>query len=237
VDGIQAKIYRLPFTGRRALGKIMADKVVVKAEKREGRGKNDTRRLRAEGKIPVSVYGGGEEAVAVIAELKELAAILRTDAGVNTVFSLDIAGVGAHDVIFQDRQIDAVKGRLLHADLRRLTKGEKLEMTVPIHIVGEAPGLSEEGAVLNQPLHEIKILVDPANVPDAIEVDVSNLNAGESIQVSDIKFARGIEVHELPETVLASIVMVKEEELEPQTAEAGEPEIVGGSGADGETEG
>src|SRR5215207_4943441 len=214
----------------------MAEKVVVKAEKREGRGKNDTRRLRTEGKIPVSIYGGGEEAVAVVADLKDLAAILRTDTGVNTVFSLDIAGVGAHDVIFQDRQIDSVKGRLMHADLRRISKGEKLEMTVPIHIVGEAPGLKEDGAVLNQPLHEIKILVDPANVPDAIEVDVSNLNAGESIHVSDLKVAHGIEIHELPETVLASIVMVREEELEPQTAAEGEPEIVGdgGDAAEGE---
>jgi large subunit ribosomal protein L25 len=224
-------------TAHSKLVKIMAEKVVVKAEKREGRGKNDTRRLRVEGKIPVSVYGGGEDAVAVVAQLKDLAAILRTDTGVNTVFSLDIAGVGAHDVIFQDRQIDSVKGRLLHADLRRLTKGEKLEMTVPIHIVGEAPGLAEDGAVLNQPLHEIKILVDPANVPDAIEVDVSNLTAGESIHVSDIKVARGIEVHELPETVLASIVMVREEELEPQTAEEGEPEIVGEDGTAAEGEG
>lgn len=214
----------------------MAEKVVVKAEKREGRGKNDSRRLRVENKIPVSIYGGGEDAVAVVVDLKDLAAILRTDTGVNTVFSLDIAGVGAHDVIFQERQIDPLKGRLLHADLRRIKKGEKLEMTVPIHIVGEAPGLQEEGAVINQPLHEIKILVDPANVPDAIEVDVSNLNAGESIHVSDLKVGRGIEFHEPPETVLASIVIVKEEELEPQTAEAGEPEIVGdetGSGDGG----
>jgi large subunit ribosomal protein L25 len=213
----------------------MAEKVVIKAEKREGRGKNDTRRLRLTGKIPVSIYGGGEESVSAAAELKDLAAILRTETGVNTVFSLDIAGVGAHDVIFQDRQIDPLKGRLMHADLRRIAKGEKLELTVPIHIVGEAPGLNEEGAVLNQPLHEIKILVEPANVPDSIDVDVSNLNVGESIHVSDIKFARGIEVHELPETVLASIVIVKEEELEPQTEEAGEPEIVGE--ATDETEG
>ena len=214
----------------------MADKVVVKAEKREGRGKNDSRRLRVENKIPVSIYGGGEDAVAVVVDIKDLAAILRTDTGVNTVFSLDIAGVGAHDVIFQDRQIDPLKGRLMHADLRRITKGEKLEMTVPIHIVGDAPGLQEEGAVINQPLHEIKILVDPANVPDAIEVDVSNLNAGESIHVSDLKVARGIEIHELPETVLASIVIVREVELEPQTEDAGEPEIVGDETSADETE-
>jgi large subunit ribosomal protein L25 len=214
----------------------MADKVVIKAEKRENRGKNDSRRLRTEGKIPVSIYGGGEDAVAAVAELKDLAAILRTETGVNTVFSLDVAGVGAHDVIFQDRQIDSVKGRLLHADLRRIAKGEKLEMTVPVHLVGEAPGLTEEGAVLNQPLHEIKILVEPANVPDAIEVDVSNLNVGESIHVSDVNFGRGIEVHAAPETVLASIVIVREEELEPQTAEAGEPEIVGDESGEGEGE-
>jgi large subunit ribosomal protein L25 len=157
----------------------MAEKFVVKAEKREGRGKNDSRRLRVKGKIPVAVYGGGEESLAAAAGLKELAAILRTDAGVNSVFTLDVAGVGVSDVIFQDRQIDTVKGRLLHADLRRIGKGEKMEMTVPLHIFGHAPGLDEEGAVINQPLHEIKVLCEPANVPDAIEIGVSNLNAGE----------------------------------------------------------
>ena len=214
----------------------MADKVVVKAEKREGRGKNDSRRLRVENKIPVSIYGGGEEAVAVVVNLKDLAAILRTDTGVNTVFSLDVAGVGAHDVIFQDRQIDPLKGRLLHADLRRIAKGEKMEMTVPLHIVGEAPGLQEEGAVINQPLHEIKVICEPANVPDAIDIDVSNLNAGESIHVSDLKVGKGIEIQEAPETVVATISIVREEELEPQTEAAGEPEVIGDDNAEGETE-
>ncbi len=214
----------------------MADKVVVKAEKREGRGKNDSRRLRVENKIPISIYGGGGESVAAVVDLKDLAAILRTDTGVNTVFSLDIAGVGAHDVIFQDRQIDAVRGRLLHADLRRIAKGEKMEMTVPLHLVGEAPGLQEEGAVINQPLHEIKVICEPANVPDAIDIDVSNLNAGESIHVSDLKVGKGIEIQESPETVLATIAIVREEELEPQTEAAGEPEVVGEETAEGETE-
>ncbi len=212
----------------------MAEKFVIKAEKREGRGKNDSRRLRAEGKVPVSVYGGGEESLAAVANLRELAAILRTDAGVNSVFSLDVAGVGVTDVIFQDRQIDSIKGRLLHADLRRLVKGEKMEMTVPLHIVGNAPGLNEEGAVINQPLHEIKVLCEPANVPDAIDIDVSNLNAGESVHVSDLQVAKGIEIQESPETVVASITIVREEELEPQVAEGGEPEIVGEEAGEGE---
>lgn len=204
----------------------MAEKITVKAEKREGRGKNDSRRLRVSGKIPISIYGGGEESSAAVVDLKDLAAILRTDAGVNSVFSLDVAGIGVSDVIFQDRQIDSIKGRLLHADLRRIAKGEKMEMTVPLHLIGEAPGLQEDGAVINQPLHEIKVLCEPANVPDAIEIDVSHLNAGESVHVSDLKVGKGIEIQESPETVVASIVIVREEELEPQT-EAAEPEVIG----------
>lgn len=204
----------------------MAEKFVVKAEKREGRGKNDSRRLRVAGKIPVSVYGGGEGSLAAAASLKELAAILRTDAGVNSVFSLDVAGVGVSDVIFQDRQIDAVRGRLVHADLRRIGKGEKMEMTVPLHLVGHAPGLDETGAVINQPLHEIKVLCEPANVPDAIEIDVSNLNAGESVHVSDLKVGEGIEIQASPETVVATIAVVREE-LETPAVEGGQPEVVG----------
>jgi large subunit ribosomal protein L25 len=98
----------------------MADKVVVKAEKREGRGKNDSRRLRTTGKIPVSIYGGPEGSVAATADLKDLAAILRREGGIEAVFSIDIEGIGVQDVTFQDRQIDAVHGRLLHVDLRRV---------------------------------------------------------------------------------------------------------------------
>ncbi len=205
----------------------MADKFIIKAEKRETRGKNVSRRLRVEGKIPVVVYGGGSESVAAAASLAELAAILRTDTGVNTVFSLDIEGEGINDVIFQDRQIHAVHGRMIHADLRRFAKGEKIEMTVPIHLTGHAAGLQEEGAVLTQMMREIKVLCEPANTPDSIDVDVTDLAAGGSIHVSDLKIGAGIEIHDAPETVVATIVTVSEEVLEPQTEEGAAPEVVG----------
>ena len=211
----------------------MAEKIVVKAEKREDRGKNVSRRLRADGKVPVVVYGGGGEAVAVAAELKDLAAILRTDAGVNTVFSLDIDGEGVNDVLFQDRQIDPVKGRLIHADLRRIAKGEKMEMTVPIHLVGEAEGLKEEGAMLSQAMREIKVRCEPALAPESIDVDIAGLAVGHSLHVSDLKVGKGIEIHEAPETVVASIVIVKEVELEPQVGEGAEPEVEGEAPAEG----
>ena len=209
----------------------MADKITIKAEQREGRGKNDTGRLRREGKVPMVVYGGGGEAVAVTAELSEVAAILRTETGPNTVFSLDIAGVGAGDVIFQDRQIDPLKGRLLHADLRRLVKGEKIEVTVPIHLVGEPAGVKEEGGVLDQSLREIKVLCEPANIPDFIEINVEHLKAGESVHVSDIAGDKNLELHEAPETLVAAVVLIREEELEPQL-EASEPEVVDAKGGD-----
>jgi large subunit ribosomal protein L25 len=215
----------------------MADKVIVKAERREGAGtKNVNRRLRAAGKIPVVVYGGGSESVSAIADLKELAAILRTDAGINSVFSLDIEGEGINDVIFQDRQIDPVKGRLIHADLRRFAKGEKIEMTVPINLIGDPEAAKADGAVLTQALREIKVLCEPANTPDSIDVDVSELTADHALHVSDLKVGAGIEIHEAPETVVASITVVKEEELEPQL-ETSEPEVVGDDSAAGDGKG
>ncbi|MBA3353446.1 MAG: 50S ribosomal protein L25 [Blastocatellia bacterium] len=217
----------------------MAEKIVIKAEKRETGSKNVNRRLRAAGKVPVVVYGGGTESLSAVAELKDLAAILRTDTGVNTVFSLDIPGEGVNDVIFQDRQIDVIRGRLIHADLRRFARGEKIEMTVPIHLIGEPDALKEEGAVMTQALREIKVLCEPANTPDSIDVDVTGLTSEHAVHVSDLKVGEGIEIHEAPETVVASIVIVQEVEVEPQVAEPGaEPEVVGEeTPAEGEEEG
>lgn len=204
----------------------MAEKVLVKAEVREGRGKNINRRLRRDGKVPVVVYGGGTESAALTVELKDLAAIIRSETGVNSVFSLDVDG-DVHDVIFQDRQIDGIYGRLLHADLRRFAKGEKIEMTVPVQLIGEPSEPLEEGGVVSQPLHEIKLLCEPKNTPAVIEVDLADLTAEHAIHVKDIKFGEGVEVVEDPETVLASVVIVKEADLEPQLEEGAEPEVVG----------
>jgi large subunit ribosomal protein L25 len=209
----------------------MAEKVTVKGEKRDLRGKNAARRLRAEGKIPVVVYGGGAASFAATASLSELAAILRTDAGVNTVFSLDVDGEGVKDVIFQDRQIDPIRGRLIHADLRMFAAGEKIEMTVPIHLIGQTDALKEEGAVLSQAMREIEVLCEPAKTPDSIDVDISELTTEHSIHVSDLKVGEGIEILAAPESVVASIIIVKEVVLEPQVEEGAEPVVEGEEGA------
>lgn len=206
----------------------MAEKITIKVEKREERGKNAARRLRAEGKIPVVVYGGEGESVAMAASLSDLAAILRSDSGHNTVFSLDLDGENSGDVMFQDRQIDPLQGRLMHADLKRLKKGEKIEVTVAVHLVGEAIGLKEEGGMLEQQMREIKVLCEPANIPEYIEVNVADLNVGDSVHVSDISVPDTIEIHESPDALVASVSLVKEEVLEPAVEEEGaEPEVIG----------
>lgn len=191
--------------------------------------------MRAIGKVPVVVYGGGSESMAATAELADLAAILRSQAGVNSVFSLNVDGE-AHDVIFQDRQIDPIMGRLIHADLRRFAKGEKIEMTVPIHLTGNAAGLLEPGAMLAQALREIKVLCEPAKTPDSIDIDVTALEAGDSLHVSDLVVGEGIEIVESPDSVVASVVIVKEVELEPQVEEGAEPEVEGEAPAEAPAE-
>ncbi len=135
--------------------------ITVRAKTREGRGKNDARRARRAGLVPVSVYGGEGGSVAALAPLSELAAILRSESGRNTIFTLEIEGVGASEVMFHERQVDPVRGRLIHADLTRLVKGQKIEVTVPLHLVGEAVGVREEQGVLEQVIREIEIRCEP----------------------------------------------------------------------------
>jgi large subunit ribosomal protein L25 len=202
----------------------------IQAERRAGRGKNDSRRLRASGKVPLTIYGGEGEAVSASASLAELAAILRTESGHNTIFTLDVDGEGGHDVMFIDRQIDPVRGRLVHADLRRLVRGQKIEVTVPLHLTGEPIGVTEGGGVLEQMMREIEIRVSPRDIPDAINVDVSNLGVHDVLHVSDIPVGENIEILSDTEAVLATVGIVREEPVEaPAITEdaPAEPEVIG----------
>ncbi|HEX9423889.1 MAG TPA: 50S ribosomal protein L25 [Pyrinomonadaceae bacterium] len=204
--------------------------ITVRAKTREGRGKNDARRARRAGLVPVSVYGGEGGSVAALAPLSELAAILRSESGRNTIFTLEIEGVGASEVMFHERQVDPVRGRLIHADLTRLVKGQKIEVTVPLHLVGEAVGVREEQGVLEQVIREIEIRCEPREIPDVINVDVSNLGVHDVLHISDIEVAEGIEILDLPETVIATVSIVKEEPVAAPAVEEeapAEPEVIG----------
>jgi len=202
----------------------------IQAKQRNGRGKNDARRVRRDGMVPITVYGGGTETVAAVAPLRELAAILRSESGRNTIFTIDIEGAGATEVMFHDRQIDPVRGRLIHADLTRLVKGQKMEFTVPIHLEGEPFGVKEKQGVLEQIIRELEIRCDPREIPDVINIDVSNLDVHDVLHVSDIVVPETIEILTPSDLVLATVGIVKEEvEAAPvvEGEEPSEPEVIG----------
>ncbi|HEX5875378.1 MAG TPA: 50S ribosomal protein L25 [Pyrinomonadaceae bacterium] len=219
----------------------MADKkdFRVQAKPRDGRGKNDARRARRAGMVPITVYGGGAETVAAVAQLSDLAAILRSESGRNTIFTIDVEGMGESEVMFHDRQIDPVRGRLIHADLTRLVKGQKIEVTVPLHLVGEPVGVKEKQGVLEQIVREIQMRCQPRDIPDTLDVDVSHLDVHDLLHVSDIKVSEGIEILNDPELVLATVSIVKEEAEAAPAAEGeepAEPEVIGKGKKDEEGE-
>jgi large subunit ribosomal protein L25 len=210
----------------------MADKkdFRVQAKQRDGRGKNDARRARRDGMVPITVYGGGVETLAAVAPLRDLAAILRSEAGRNTIFTIEVEGFGESEVMFHDRQIDPVKGRLIHADLTRLVKGQKIEVTVRLHLVGEPIGVKEHQGVLEQIIREIEIRCEPREIPDTLDVDVSHLDVHDALRVSDIKVSEAIEILNDADLVVATIGIVKEEAAaEPvlEGEEPAEPELIG----------
>jgi large subunit ribosomal protein L25 len=202
----------------------------VQAKVREGRGKNDARRVRREGLVPLTVYGGGAETIAAAAPLRDLAAILRSESGRNTIFSIDVEGLGVSEVMFHDRQVDPVRGRLIHADLTRLVKGQKIEVTVPVHLVGEPIGVTEHQGVLEQIIREIEIRCEPREIPDVLNIDVSNLDVHDVLHVSDIPVGSNIEILTPPDVVIATVGLVKEEvEVAPvlEGEQTAEPEVIG----------
>ena len=220
----------------------MAEKkeIIVKATLREGRGKNDSRRARRAGQVPVTIYGGAGEAVTALATLSDLAAILRSDSGRNTIFTVDIEGVEATEVMFADRQIDPVRSRLVHADFKRLVKGQKIEATVPLRLVGEPIGVREQAGVLEQIIRQIEIRCQPRDIPEHLDVDVTNLGVHDVLHVSDIPATADVEILAEPDAVIATVSVVKEEVVEAPPVEGevpAEPEVIGKGKKEEEGEG
>jgi large subunit ribosomal protein L25 len=132
--------------------------------------------------------------------------------------------------MFHDRQVDPVRGRLIHADLTRLVKGQKIEVTVPVHLVGEPIGVTEHQGVLEQIIREIEIRCEPREIPDVLNIDVSNLDVHDVLHVSDIPVGSNIEILTPQDVVIATVGLVKEEvEVAPvlEGEQTAEPEVIG----------
>ncbi|HXI75393.1 MAG TPA: 50S ribosomal protein L25, partial [Pyrinomonadaceae bacterium] len=133
--------------------------------------------------------------------------------------------------MFIDRQIDPVRSRLIHADFKRLVKGEKIEATVPLRLVGEPIGVREGAGVLEQIIREVEIRCEPRDIPEHLDVDVTNLGVHDVLHVSDIPTSEGVEILTSADTVIATVGVVKEEPVEVAAPVEGEtpaePEVIG----------
>ena len=169
----------------------MQKNMMIEAEKREGRGKNDSRRARREGKIPAVLYGGGTDTMPLLVDPKAVQAILHSEAGENTLFSMKVASEGELQGKFmiKDHQIDPVSDRLMHADFLRIALDRMIRVEVSIRTVGVARGVKLQGGILEHPMREVEVECLPQDIPEHIDVDISELDLGKSYRVSDLKVA------------------------------------------------
>ena len=203
--------------------------VKLNVEVRDARGKGAARRARAAGKVPGIVYGKGIDPISIAVDRREFVTALLTDAGMNVLLDLQIDGDSVL-TLARDLHRDPVRGTLLHADFVKVDLTQEVEVEVPIHVVGEAPGV-KEGGVLEHPLFNLNVRCLPGDVPESIEADVSGLAIGESLRVSDLSEGRKFEILNDPDSPVVTIVApISEEELEAMEAAAGvtteEPEEV-----------
>jgi large subunit ribosomal protein L25 len=151
----------------------------------EARTKNAARRVRRNGLIPAVVYGAKKESVSVTVNPKQIARILHSESGHNTVFDLKL-GPEQTKAMIVDWQYEPVKGTLMHIDLKRIAMDQALRVEVPVQLTGVPEGVKTQGGILEQMLREVAIECLPADIPDHIELDVTPLVFGQVLRVSDL---------------------------------------------------
>jgi large subunit ribosomal protein L25 len=192
----------------------------LQATKRDETGKGAARRLRAAGRVPAVLYGRGMDPVSLEVDRREFVTALKTDAGLNVLLDIEFDGSNTL-ALTRELQRDPVRGTLLHADFVKVDRTQAIEVEVPVHVVGEAPG-SKEGGALENPLFSVHVRTLPGNVPEAVEADVSALNIGDTLRVADLRAPSEVEILNDPDVVVVSIAApISEEELEAMEAEAG----------------
>jgi len=210
--------------------------IVVNAEGRTDRGKNAARRLRVKGLIPAVVYGGKGEALAVSVDPKMLQKVLRSETGRNTILKLDLAGEGQTSAILKQWQVDPVKENFLHADFYRVAMDVALRVKVPVAVKGEARGVKVDGGILELIMRAIEVECLPGDIPERIEIDVTDLGINDALRISDVVVNAKLKVMEDADQVVVHVIAVKEEVVaavpgavpaaEGEAATGTEPEVM-----------
>ena len=197
----------------------------------ESRGKNEARRLRVSGRIPAVVYGAKKQTVAVSVDPKEIARILQSETGHNTIFDLRLGDESTKAMIV-DWQTEPIKGKLIHIDMKRIAMDQKLRVKVPIYLTGTPEGVKTQGGILEQVLREAEIECLPTNIPNRLEADVTALVFGQVLRVSDLPHSADVKFVTDENQTVAHITAVKEEvaptpEAAAEAAAApAEPEVI-----------
>lgn len=203
------------------------EQISLRAEVREGAGKEVAKKLRSSGKIPAVVYHRGEKSVPITVDDKEFSKLLRAAGGDNLLISLEIADSKKkkRSVLIKEVQKDPVKHRIIHVDFNEISLTEKITVEVEVVAVGEPAGV-KEGGLLEHGLREIKIQCLPTDIPKHIDVDVAALKVGDSIHVSDLKLDAKLKVLTDLETLLFQVKMPVEEKVEEPGAAPAEVEVI-----------
>jgi large subunit ribosomal protein L25 len=206
---------------------MAGERVKLVVHERKKLGSAETRRLRKQGLIPGILYGHSTPVSLMIQE-RDLRAALTTPAGMHAVLDVTVDGGSSHSAILKEFQLSPVRGKLTHIDLQEVRLDQPIHTSVAVTLVGEPAGV-KEGGILNQPTNEINIESLPLEVPQHLELDVSELQIGESLRLSALTVPSGVTLLDDPEeTVLATVTApMREEELDEAIAEAAE----GGEGA------
>ena len=197
----------------------MADNVGLQAKEREGRGKNDARRLRASGFVPAVLYADGDGGQnAVLAVPDRILDYTLTHFGDNALYDLDIGDGKTKTARVVDAQRDPVSGRLVHVDFAPVDMAARIVITVPVTVVGveDSPGV-EEGGVMQQVAYDVEIETLPGNIPQELQLDVSGLGLNENLNLSDLSLPEGATLISDPEDVAATVTPpteITDEEME-----------------------
>ena len=211
--------------------------VTLTAEAGRTLGSASSRRLRAQGRVPAVVYGHGMDPVAFSIARRDLRAALNTEAGLNALITLQIGG-DSHLAIARDIQRDAVRHEVSHVDFIVVNRNEAISIDVPIHLEGEATDVLRESGVVEQVLNALTVNTTPTNIPTGFTIDISGLQLGDTVRVSDIALPSGVTTDVDPDeavvTAQVSRATIEAEALEAEAAEAAAEAAEEGEGGEGE---
>src|SRR5580693_9632564 len=206
--------------------------IIVEASSREERGKNAARRLRVAGQVPATLYGGKGGAISVAVNTKQLSAILRSESGHNTIFTVKLPD-SEQSAIVKDLQVDPVKGVLLHVDLLRIAMDVRMRVRVPVHTFGDPQGVKLQGGIFEMVTRDVEIECLPSEIPAEFRVDVSGLMLNQQLRAADLPIDTGkLRLLTDPARVIAHVVALRVEEEKPveavaaEAATPAEPEVI-----------